>query len=72
MCKTRNFNGQKVTDKNCDCGTGQEVHSIDTYLGIVTYRHVFEQTNNWRKVCGLSISLKQSKNHTAGKPGKIS
>jgi hypothetical protein len=25
VCKTRNFNGQKVTDKNCDCGTGQEV-----------------------------------------------
>ena len=31
MCKTRNFNGQKVTDKNCDCGTGQEVF-IDLLL----------------------------------------
>ena len=28
MCKTRNFNEQKVTDKKCDCDTGQEVLDI--------------------------------------------
>jgi len=30
VCKTRNSNGQKVTDKKCDCDTGQEVCCVQT------------------------------------------